>query len=707
MSPPSRTLHPALLLLLLACQDYRLTPRKDDVGTPLDTDPPPPGEDEQAVATPRSCLEFDGLDTTVAYDEDCAHEIEVSELEAVVEWSMEDFGEYPEYTQVLMTPVIGQLNDDDGDGAITRDDTPDIVVLMDDGGQNRTNARGVLRSIAGDGSSINFTLAEIEAPDDITIYPYRYSGAALGDIDADGQGDILFTAQIYQDTTPDSAPTETGPADTTEPESGGGGDSEEEPPEDSWEDNPVRPPPPQVVNTDECYLVAITGDGELFWLSQDVSFDCGGHAPAVADLDGDGSIEVVLGPYVFAGEDGTLVVTGDAGTGNPDYYEEMGYISVVSDLDGDGQQEILAGNTVYNSIGATVCSLEGAEDGFPAVADLDMDGQGEFVSVGDGNVRLYEADCTEKTSWAIETAGNGGPPTIADFDADGLPEIGIAGATEYMVYEVDGTLLWSMPVSDASSHATGSSVHDFESDGQSEVIYADETTLWVFDGATGQSRLADTNHTSRTLHEYPVAVDVDGDGATEIVVPNGGGHYGAEYGGIYVLGDAGDGWYGNRQVWNQHAYNIVNINDDLSLPAVPDANWPEHNNFRSGDPNPVSGGASGDAVPLGDVCTEECETGTLIVYARVGNAGSGALRSEIPVSLYADYGIGRVFLETQFTTLSVSAGLVSDLLTWRLDPADVEGATLVLVVDDEAGVELIPECHEDNNELALDEATCG
>lgn len=704
MHSGSRGPHLIALLLLVACQDYRLTPRKDDVGTPLDTDPPPPGEDIQIVATPNSCLDDDGLAITVAYDETCAHDIEVSELEAQVEWSMEEFGEYPEYTQVLMTPVVGQLTDDDGDGAITRDDVPDIVVLMDDGGQNKTNARGVIRSIAGNGEYINFTLAEIEAEDDITIYPYRYSGAALGDLDGDGDGEILFTAQIYQDTTTESEPMETGPTDTTT-ETGGGEDSEEIP-SDTWEDNPVRPPPPNTVNTDECYLVAITGDGELFWLSQDLNFDCGGHAPAVADLDGDGTVEVVLGPHIFAGEDGTLVASGESGTGNPAYYEEMGYISVVSDLDGDGQQEILAGNTVYDSIGATVCTLEGADDGFPAAADLDMDGQGEFVSVGNGAVRIYEADCTEVTSWAIETAGSGGPPTVADFDADGLPEIGIAGATAYMVYEVDGTLLWSMPVSDASSHATGSSVHDFESDGQSEVIYADETTLWVFDGATGVSRLADTQHTSRTLHEYPVAVDVDGDGSTEILVPNGGGHYAAEYGGIYVLGDVGDGWYGNRQVWNQHAYNIVNIDDDLRVPAAPESNWPEHNNFRSGDPNPVSAGASADAVPLGDTCTEECDTGVLIVYARVGNSGAGALRSGVPVSLYADYGIGRVVLETQYTTLSVDAGLTSDLLTWRLDPRDIEGATLVVVVDDEAGVELVPECHEDNNELELEEADC-
>ena len=144
------------------------------------------------------------------------------------------------------------------------------------------------------------------------------------------------------------------------------------------------------------------------------------------------------------------------------------------------------------------------EDGFTAAADLDGDGEGEFVVVGDGTVRVFNADCSSVTSWTLRSGGTGGPPTISDFDADGQPEIGVAGAYTYDVYEADGTLLWSAPITDASSHSTGSSVHDFEADGHPEVVYADEDTLWIFDGATGDVRLADNRHTSRTLHEYPV-----------------------------------------------------------------------------------------------------------------------------------------------------------------------------------------------------------
>ena len=63
--------------------------------------------------------------------------------------------------------------------------------------------------------------------------------------------------------------------------------------------------------------------------------------------------------------------------------------------------------------------------------------------------------------------------------------VGIASELWYRVVDTDGTELWRMPVIDASSRRTGSSVFDFEGDGVAEVVYADEETLWVFDGSTG------------------------------------------------------------------------------------------------------------------------------------------------------------------------------------------------------------------------------
>ena len=54
----------------------------------------------------------------------------------------------------------------------------------------------------------------------------------------------------------------------------------------------------------------------------------------------------------------------------------------------------------------------------------------------------------------------------------------------------------------------------------------------------GSIRLQDSDHASRTLHEYPTVVDVDGDNEPEIVVPNGGGHNNEDARGVYIIGAA-------------------------------------------------------------------------------------------------------------------------------------------------------------------------
>jgi len=267
-------------------------------------------------------------------------------------------------------------------------------------------------------------------------------------------------------------------------------------------------------------------------------------------------------------------------------------------------------------------------------------------------------------------------------------------------------MLWSHEVTDASSHATGSTVFDFAGDGRPEVVYADETRLWVLDGLTGDVRLSDPDHTSRTLHEFPVVVDVDNDGEPEIVVPNGGGHHGVANSGLYVLGSADGSWLGGRTTWNQHAYNIVNINTDLSIPAVPEPNWPLHNNFRSGDLNPVYGTNAPDAVPLTQVCLDECAMGHIVLGIRIGNGGTAALRHDMKVSVYKATGPEWTLLETLNVSPPISPGEASEILSLTIAAADASPEGLIIQVDDAGGTETVRECNEENNVVLLPEAIC-
>ena len=82
-------------------------------------------------------------------------------------------------------------------------------------------------------------------------------------------------------------------------------------------------------------------------------------------------------------------------------------------------------------------------------------------------------------------------------------------------------LRWARPTQDLSSSVTGSSVFDFQGDGVSEVIYNDECFLHVYDGRDGREILAMPRpNSSRTALEYPLVVDVDRDGNSEIYLMN-------------------------------------------------------------------------------------------------------------------------------------------------------------------------------------------
>jgi len=427
----------------------------------------------------------------------------------------------------------------------------------------------------------------------------------------------------------------------------------------------------------------------------------------VADLEGDGQAEVILGSQVVSGLDGSPYWAGTTGEARYAAYAEIGYQSFALDLDGDGIQEVLAGRTVYEATGGVRCEIDAAlDDGFPAAADLDLDGQGEFVLVGNGNAHVHDGDCALLASWPLVGSGNGGPPTIGDFDADGFPEIGVAEANTYSVYEVDGTVRWSMPTTDGSSHATGSAVFDFDGDGRAEVVYGDEVGLWIFDGSTGEVRYRDTLHTSRTLHEYPVIADVDLDGNAEIVVPQGGGHHGVEARGLYVLGSASGSWAADRPIWNQHAYSITNITDTLDVPAPGTPNWPAYNTFRSGDLSPLSGGDSADALGWGAVCEGPCVGGHVQVAVRVGNGGTAPLRGALSVSAYAETGAGLIWLQSLRTGDTLESGAASDVLLFELDVDQVPDGVVVFRVDDDDGVQQVAECHENNNELRVEGVRC-
>lgn len=285
-------------------------------------------------------------------------------------------------------------------------------------------------------------------------------------------------------------------------------------------------------------IVAATGEGDLVVLSRDgqlvarsdhpVDTSAGdsygwGGGIAIADMEGDGHPEVALGSSVYTFQGGSLTRR-FAGTGGCGGNDPESPLSTFADVTGNGQLELVAGRTTYRADGSTLWDRSDIGDGFVAVADLDQDGAADVVLVALGNVYVL-AGATGQTQFgpiALPGAGDGGPPTVADFDGDGHPEIGVAQKDVYCVIKPNlGAetlgLLWQVENHDLSSSVTGSTVFDFEGDGAAEVVYNDECFVWVFDGVTGAIRFAAPT-SSFTATESSLVADVDGDGHAEILM---------------------------------------------------------------------------------------------------------------------------------------------------------------------------------------------
>ncbi|NEQ95699.1 MAG: hypothetical protein F6K30_03040 [Cyanothece sp. SIO2G6] len=163
-------------------------------------------------------------------------------------------------------------------------------------------------------------------------------------------------------------------------------------------------------------------------------------------------------------------------------------------------------------------------------------------------------------------------------------------------------------------------------------------------------------------------------------------------------GDRNDTWVSTRQIWNQHAYSINNVNDDGTIPSNPDNSWQTHNTFRL-NAFPEGGGnalAAPDLIPS-YVRLEDSGTDTTIT-ARIGNGGSQFVAAGVNVSFYdSDPRNGGVLLGTTQTTQRLDIGAFEDVsLTVPADSVELNNIWVV-ADDDGTGRGFVTECDEENN----------
>ena len=429
-----------------------------------------------------------------------------------------------------VTPLVVNLTDDNGDGSIDLCDVPDIVVVT--GGP----LGGRIHVLDGASGEEHFA---IQTPVDGFVTP------AIGDIDGDKLPEIVSAT----------------PGGFLGPSA----------------------------------LLAFEHTGALKWTSADKFNHDQGGAVALGDLDNDGDVEIVADDLVVDHTGKTIFIAP----------EQIGWdlaghctATALADLDGDLDLEVVLGQSAYHHDGTKYYDNPTLKPGFPSVGNLDPDPEPEILLTNGNGITVIEHDGTVKFKDIRPTGDNGlgawfRPSTLHDFDGDKMTEFATSSAAHYSMFEPGGKVVWTADVQDGSGWAAGTAF-DFLGDGIAEAMYADEATLFVFDGA-GKPLLS-VPRSSKTLIEYPVVADVDNDGSAEIVVVSDIDFDGVQTSPtVQVIRDKQERWIQARRIWNQHTYHVTNVREDSTIPQYETPSWKALNTFRTNAQ--IEGGALCKPVP--------------------------------------------------------------------------------------------------------------
>jgi hypothetical protein len=440
----------AALSLAAGCSEYDLNSKRVPNGDPPDTasdDTAPPVDLDCSAATAPT-------DYTVTTNEDCVAEPEVGTFSPTVEWQWSSSGLLPGYDQVMMTPAVANLTDDNGDGRIDADDTPEIVFTAY--AHPRYTSAGALHVISGDGGGELWSLASAGG-----VSAYGCGGVAIGDVDGDRQPDVCFAGV-------------------------------------------------------EQAVVCVRGaDGSLLWAAGSETSAYG--APALADLDADGDTEVIMGRQVFD-HVGNLLWTGAGGTGSGVFlsfavdWDNDGALEVVAgdtvydtdgsvlashtagdgftaagDFDGDGRPDLVvvasATVTLLDNSLTTLWStpIPGGGGGPPTIADFDGDGDPEVGVAGRDYYTVFETDGSVRWSQTTEDRSSSVTgSSVFDFEGDGDAEV--VYADEHTLWVYDGST--GNVLMQETGHANGTLfeypvIADVDADGDAEIVVASNNLGWA------------------------------------------------------------------------------------------------------------------------------------------------------------------------------------------------------------------------------------
>jgi len=303
-------------------------------------------------------------------------------------------------------------------------------------------------------------------------------------------------------------------------------------------------------------------------------------SPAVADLDGNGSMEILAGAYtlfILNGENGNVINSIDT----PGSRIWPGV--VVADLDDDSDWEIVTAQgsgylNVLDHTGNILWTRQPASNELRglSVFDLDDDGTLEIIVTGavygKVNTWVYEHDGTLRAGWPQLNDDSGyaygifnDNAAIGDIDGDGIGEIVVPSDVHYIcAYEPNGA---QIPANAMYGGKGWGKVGVWESP-------IPELRGW---GACDGTRVE--SYRTNFAHGPAAIADMDGDGTVEVVATGNvydcTSGYSSKYDGVYIFN-------ADRSRFNTGGYDWSIGPIDTGAPLSED-----YNVIESAQPNPV------------------------------------------------------------------------------------------------------------------------
>jgi len=279
---------------------------------------------------------------------------------------------------------------------------------------------------------------------------------------------------------------------------------------------------------DQCYLYFGNGDG-TFPAPKILAVALTGPF-AVADLDGDGHLDIVAAPS------NPSISSIDAlwGDGKGNFTVQTisapwDFDIALGDIDGDGRKDIvLASNGILYQTALRTFTFDGSVSGFgvnPAVSDLNNDGFLDVVGYEQGNVRSYLSQGPHGILHSVITEFPGATAAaVGDFNGDGKLDVAAASSSDVIIMSGDGTGHFSLgtPFGNFLGKIWGIAAGDFTGDGILDLaVGADEIVIYQGDGKgnfTEFSSVPQVTSGSSGVTGTLLVADVNGDGKLDLVV---------------------------------------------------------------------------------------------------------------------------------------------------------------------------------------------